>query len=308
MSFTTILSQMLVLLLMMVLGYFACRYKLLDEHVNASLSKVVLNVTLPAQIITSFAAEGMELAGGEVGRALGLSLLVYGVYIGLAWVLVRLLRVPEGDRGTYQYMVVFSNIGFMGFPVVIAIWGADKLVYAVLMNIVFNLLVFSYGIKLITSGRSDGQGFSWRKLINMPMVSAVLALLLFFAHLSLPGVVNSALYTLGDATTPMAMLILGCTIAEMPIRELFEEWRVYAVVAAKLLAMPLLIFLLLGPLTPKGDIMAQILVILSGMPVATNATMLSIEYGGNIKLVSQGIFFSTVFSVLTIPLLVFLLY
>lgn len=308
MSFTTILSQMLVLLLMMVLGYFACRYKLLDEHVNASLSKVVLNVTLPAQIITSFAAEGMELAGAEVGRALGLSVLVYGVYIVLAWGLVRLLKVPEADRGTYQYMVVFSNIGFMGFPVVIAIWGADKLVYAVLMNIVFNLLVFSYGIKLITSGRTDGQGFSWRKLINMPMVSAVLALLLFFAHLSLPGVVNSALYTLGDATTPMAMLILGCTIAEMPIRELFEEWRVYAVVAAKLLAMPLLIFLLLGPLTPKGDIMAQILVILSGMPVATNATMLSIEYGGNIKLVSQGIFFSTVFSVLTIPLLVFLLY
>ncbi len=308
MSFTTILGQMLVLLLMMVVGYFACRYKLLDEHVNASLSKVVLNVTLPAQIITSFAMEGMELANSEISRAFGLSALVYAVYIVLAWAFTRWLRVPLADRGTYQYMIVFSNIGFMGFPVVIAIWGADKLVYAVLMNIVFNLLVFSYGIKLITAGRTDGKGFSWRKLLNMPMVAAVLALLLFFAHVSLPAVVNAALITLGDATTPMAMLILGCTIAAMPLRELFEEWRIYVMVGVKLLAMPLLIFLLLRPLVPTTDVMGQILVILSGMPVATNATMLSIEYGGNIKLVSQGIFFSTVLSVLTIPVLVFLLY
>lgn len=298
------------LLLMMILGYLARRQNLLDEHVNASLSKVVLNVTLPAQIITSFAMEGAELTNGEVGAAFGLSCLIYLFYTALAVIYVRLMRLPRQDWGTYQYMIIFGNIGFMGFPVITAIFGAKALVYAVIMNIVFNLLVFSYGIKLITDGSETAGSFSWRKLINMPLISSALTLVLFFLHIKLPTVVNTALFTMGDATTPMAMLILGCTIAEMPLRELFDEWRVYIFTAVKLLAMPLLVFLLLQllPGFEANSLLGKVLVVLSSVPVATNATMLSIEYGGNNKLVAQGIFFSTIFSVLTIPLLVFILY
>ena len=310
MDFSTILGQMLMLLFMMILGYLARRQNLLDEHVNASLSKVVLNVTLPAQIITSFAMEGAELTNGEVGAAFGLSCLIYLFYTALAVIYVRLMRLPRQDWGTYQYMIIFGNIGFMGFPVITAIFGAKALVYAVIMNIVFNLLVFSYGIKLITDGSETAGSFSWRKLINMPLISSALTLVLFFLHIKLPTVVNTALFTMGDATTPMAMLILGCTIAEMPLRELFDEWRVYIFTAVKLLAMPLLVFLLLQllPGFEANSLLGKVLVVLSSVPVATNATMLSIEYGGNNKLVAQGIFFSTIFSVLTIPLLVFILY
>ena len=310
MDFSTILGQMLMLLLMMILGYLARRQNLLDEHVNASLSKVVLNVTLPTQIITSFAMEGAELTNGEVGAAFGLSCLIYLFYMALAVIYVRLMRLPRQDWGTYQYMIIFGNIGFMGFPVITAIFGAKALVYAVIMNIVFNLLVFSYGIKLITDGSETAGSFSWRKLINMPLISSALTLVLFFLHIKLPAVVNTALFTMGDATTPMAMLILGCTIAEMPLRELFDEWRVYIFTAVKLLAMPLLVFLLLHllPGFEANSLLGKVLVVLSSVPVATNATMLSIEYGGNNKLVAQGIFFSTIFSVLTIPLLVFILY
>lgn len=311
MDFSTILGQMLMLLLMMVLGYLARRKNLLDEHVNASLSKVVLNVTLPAQIITSFAMEGASLSNGEVGLAFALSCLLYLFYAALAVIYVRLCRLPRQDWGTYQYMLIFGNIGFMGFPVITAIFGAKALVYAVIMNIVFNLLVFSYGIKLITAGDPNSKGqFSWRKLINMPLISSALTLVLFFLHIRLPEVVNSALFTMGDATTPMAMLILGCTIAEMPLRELFDEWRVYVFTALKLLALPILVFcaLRLLPGFDANSLLAKVFVVLSAVPVATNATMLSIEYGGNNKLVAQGIFFSTIFSVLTIPLLVFILY
>ena len=310
MDFSTILGQMIMLLLMMILGYLARRKNLLDDHVNASLSKVVLNVTLPAQIITSFAMEGAELTNGEVGAAFGLSCLVYLFYAVLAIICVHLLRLPRADWGTYKYMIIFGNIGFMGFPVITAIFGAKALVYAVIMNIVFNLLVFSYGIKLITDGQENAGSFTWRKLINMPLISSALTLVLFFLHIKLPAVVNTALFTMGDATTPMAMLILGCTIAEMPLRELFDEWRVYVFTAIKLLLMPVLVFLLLHllPGFDAGSLLGKVLVVLSSVPVATNATMLSIEYGGNNKLVARGIFFSTIFSVLTIPLLVFILY
>lgn len=305
MNFMLVLQQMLTLLLMMFIGYVMERRHLLGDNANGILSKVVLNVTLPAQIITSFSMDGGVLDNAILFRTFLFSSAVYAVYFAVAWVMVRLLNLSPKQRGTYQYMLIFGNVGFMGFPVITAIFGADKLVFAVIFNIVFNLLVFSVGLQMIAGA---GQaGFDWRKLLNLPLLSSVLALALFFLHIPLPQVVNSALLTLGNATTPLAMLILGCTIAAMPLKELFEEWRVYLFVGVKLLVLPLLVFVLLKPLLPSDDVLGQILVVLSAMPVATNATMLSVEYGGDTKLVSQGIFFTTVLSVLTIPLLVMVL-
>lgn len=295
-----ILQQMVMLLLMMVIGYVMEKKQLLGNGSAAVMSKIVLNVTLPAQIITSFAIEGADISAGAVFGTLGLSVFAYALYFLLAFLFVRLLRIPKEQRGTYEYMLIFGNVGFMGFPLVTAIWGANMLVYAVLYNIVFNILVFSFGIQLIAGGGS----FDWRRLINIPLGSSVLALLLFFAHIELPGVINSSLNTLGGATTPLAMLILGATIAGMPLKELFEEKKVYVFVAAKLLLLPLLVWLVLFPLPTVADVVVPILVVLTGMPVATNATMLSVEYGGDVKLVSQGIFFTTILSVVTVPLLV----
>lgn len=305
MNFMLVLQQMLTLLLMMFIGYVMERRHLLGDNANGILSKVVLNVTLPAQIITSFSMDGGVLDNAILFRTFLFSSAVYAVYFAVAWVMVRLLNLSPKQRGTYQYMLIFGNVGFMGFPVITAIFGADKLVFAVIFNIVFNLLVFSVGLQMIAGAGQTG--FDWRKLLNLPLLSSVLALALFFLHIPLPQVVNSALLTLGNATTPLAMLILGCTIAAMPLKELFEEWRVYLFVGVKLLVLPLLVFVLLKPLLPSDDVLGQILVVLSAMPVATNATMLSVEYGGDTKLVSQGIFFTTVLSVLTIPLLVMIL-
>jgi predicted permease len=306
MDFFVILNQMLTLLLMMIIGYVMMRLKMLGDNVNAILSKVVLNVTLPAQIITSFSLDGTSISNAEVGRIFLFSCAAYVLYGVLAWTYVRLMRLPKQDWGTYQYMIIFGNVGFMGFPVITAIFGANRLVYAVILNIVFNLLVFSWGLNLITSGQGGGK-FDWRKFINPALIAAVLALALFFLHIQLPSVLNSALLSLGDATTPMAMLILGSTIAGMPLKELFDEWRIYIFVILKLLVIPLIVFFALRPFLAPEDVLGQVLVVLSAVPVATNATMLSIEYGGNIKLVSQGIFFTTVLSVITIPILVYFL-
>ena len=306
MGFITVFTQMLMLLLMMIIGYIMEKKRLLGDNSAAVMSKIVLNVTLPAQIITSFSIEGADISSAAVAKTLGLSCLVYALYFCLAFLFVRLLRIPPEQRGTYQYMIIFGNVGFMGFPLITAVFGAETLVYAVLFNIVFNLLVFSLGIQMIAGGASAGS-FDWRRLINLPLGSSVAALLLFFAHIELPAVINNALFTLGDATTPLAMLILGATIAAMPLRQLFEEKRVYAFVAVKLLLVPLLAWQMLALILPDGDIIGRILVVLSGMPVATNATMLSVEYGGDNKLVSQGIFFTTVLSVGSVPLLIALL-
>ncbi len=304
MDMGAVIVQMAALFVMMLVGYIARRVGALGEEAAKCLSAVVINITLPSQIITSFSLDGSSLSNAEIGRTFLFAVVLYVLLVLVGLVFVRMMPLPKEDVGTYQFMLVFGNVGFMGFPVISAIFGAGALVYAVIVNIIFNLLVYSYGIRLLTKG----QGFELKRLLNPPLVAAVLALLLYFCGLGLPEAVSSALITLGDATTPLAMLILGCTIGGMALRELFEEWRIYIFVAVCLLVEPLIIRLVLGAFLADSDIMGQVIVALAAMPVATNATMLTIQYGGNIKLVSQGIFFTTVLSLATTPLLMWLLF
>ena len=141
----------------------------------------------------------------------------------------------------------------------------------------------------------------------MPLISAVLAIFIFFLNIPLPNVLVSSLNSLGNVTTPVAMIILGSTIASMPLKELINDWRIYIFTFVKLMVLPFAIWGILHQTTSVNSLISSVMIILSGTPVATNATMLSIQYGGDKKLVSKGILFTTVLSVITIPILTILL-
>ena len=111
---------------------------------------------------------------------------------------------------------------------------------------------------------------------------------------------------MGNITTPVAMLILGATVATMPIKELFDEWRIYLFIIVKLAIMPLIAIALMQ-FVDVSELIRGTVIVLSATPVATNATMLAIEYGGDTKLTSKGIFFTTILCMVSIPLLTLIL-
>lgn len=299
-DFSYIIEQMLSLFLMMAVGYVMYRVHILDDAANVRFTKLVLNISLPAQIISSFLKSSGIISKPDVFHMLLLSLAIYFVYALIGFIFVHALRVSKEKRGTYIFMMMFGNVGFMGFPVINAILGSEYLIYAVIFNIPFYLLVFSIGIRMISGGTEK---FNPRLLINLPLMSAVLSVILFFLDFKMPALVMNTLDTLGNVTTPVAMILLGATIASMPFRELFDSWRIYAYTAVKLVLLPAVIFFLMHSLTAISASVIAVFVILSGTPAATNSTMISIEYGGDQKLAAKGIFFTTLLSMVTIPLL-----
>ncbi len=305
MDFWMVASRMMSLFLIMVIGYIMRRAGVIDEAANVRYTKLVLNITVPAQIITSFISSRGIVPVSEVFSGFGLSIAVFAVYFVLAGAFVALLRVPKGQKGTYAFMALFSNVGFMGYPVITAIFGDGAMIYAVIMNVIFNIIVYSAGIALI-SGGSGGFHFHPRLLLNIPLIASVLSFVLYFAGVSFPETVMTSLGYLGNVTTPVAMLVLGSTIAGMPVKELFDNWRIYVFTAFRLLVIPLVIYALLSRVPVGVSMMKGTLIILSAMPVATNTTMLAIEYHGDVRLASKGIFFTTVLSVVTIPFMAML--
>lgn len=301
MSFLIIAAQMLSLFLIMAVGYVAYKVHMLDEQASVYLTKVVLNISIPAQILSSFLENRGQVPTGTVLEVFGLSILSFAVYFGIGIVFLLLARVPREQRGVYMFMTVFGNVGFMGYPVITAVFGQEALIYAVIFNVMFNMAVYSFGIMLI--GGNQAGGFNPKLLLNVPMVVAVLAIVLFFTTIQLPSFLMSSLDYMANLTTPLAMLILGATIARIPLRELFDDGRVFVFTAVRLIGVPIVIMGVMHLLGIRQPLVAGTMVILAGTPVATNTTMLAIEYGGDIHLASKGIFFSTILSVLTIPVI-----
>ena len=201
-------------------------------------------------------------------------------------------------------MAMFSNVCFMGYPVIQAVLGQDAMIYAVIINSVFNIIVYSVGIVLVSGGSGS---FDPRVLLNVPMFSSALALALFFTKIQLPYFMENAFGYMANLVTPMAMLILGSSMARIPVRELFDDWRIYVFTAERLGVIPIIVLGIMRFLHIQDPLMSGTLVILAAMPVATNTTMLAIQYDGDIRLASKGVFFTTLVSVISIPLIAMLL-
>lgn len=300
MNFGTTVMQIFSLFLIMVIGYVLRKKNIFDDAANVRFTRLIIYVSLPAQIIKAFISNQGIVSNREVILMFGISLLIYLLYAIIGVLFIFVFRVPADRRGPYLFMMMFGNVGFMGFPLTEALLGEEALIYAVIFNVIFNLLVYSVGILMIGKKEEEFR-FPIKKLLNMPLISAVLSIILYFGKIRLPEVVVQSLDFMGNITTPVAMLILGSTIAGMPWKELFDEWRIYVFTAFKLLIIPVLVIGFLNLIPNINPLIRGSLILLSATPVATNATMLAIEYDGNRTLASKGVFFTTLLCMLTIP-------
>ena len=302
MTFGTTVMQIVSLFLIMIVGYILRKCNVFDDASNARFTRLIIYVSLPAQIVKAFATNQGIVSNKEVLSMFGISALAYLLYAIIGFAFNIIFRVPKNKKGTYLFMMMFGNVGFMGFPLTEALLGEEALIYAVIFNVIFNLLVYSFGIFMI-SKKDDDFRFSYKKLLNMPLTSAVISIILYFCKIQIPDVLIKSLDYMGNMTTPVAMTILGSTIAGMPWKELFDEWRIYIFTAFKLLVIPAVVIMLLKIAPEVNPMIYGSLILLSATPVATNTTMLAIEYGGDKALSSKGIFFTTLLCMLTIPLI-----
>ncbi len=303
MNMSAIITQLAVLFIVIAVGYAANKWRVLSGDSNKLLSRLVINITLPCTILSSVLSGEITATGRDAAIFMLLTAAAFVIFFLLAAPLPNLLRVPAGDRGLFRFMAMFGNVGFMGFPVIQSIFGTGSLFYVTIFNIVFSVVCFSIGILMI-SGK--GNKISLMTFVNPTMIVSILAVILFYLKLTVPAFISDSIKLIGQLTTPSVMLLIGSTLAMFPIKEVFTNLRIYPLIVVKLLIMPIITWLVMR-LFVSDPLMLGVFMVLSGMPTATNAAMLSMEYGGNEKLASTGVFLTTLFSLGTLPLLIYLL-
>ncbi len=306
MEMTAVVDQMIVMFLLLLVGLLCARIGLIDAAFNKKLSLLVLNVAQVASILAAAMNVGGGVAARELLGVLGISLLVLLFLYALSFLYPLCLRAKKQERGIWQFLATFGNFGFMGFPVVSALLGAQALFYNSLFLIPMFLLSYSLGIALITGGGKGGFRLK-TALLCPPLLAGVLAAVIVLTGVRFPAAVVTAANTLGGMTTPGAMLVVGASLGMMSLREVLGDWRMYVFALVRLIAGPVLVWLLLRQFV-RDVLVLRVMVLMAAMPSATNATMLSLQFGGNEKVASRGVFLSTLFSFATVPLLVWLLF
>ena len=298
---------MITLFVIVVVGYAAGKLGYMGGDVDRKLSSLVINWTCPALILSS------SMTGDLPDRQyilplLGISVLTYVVLTALAWGFSRLLTKRIEHRGILSFAMVFGNVGFMGYPVVASIFGHQAVFYAAVLNVVNTFAVFTIGTMMITGGEgSDRERFNKKVLYSTPMLSAYLSMLIVALGIDyIPGYVSQPLTMIGNITVPAALLIIGSSMSQLPLRALLGTPIVYATTLLRLAVLPLGVHFLCRALG-FDPFVTNINTVVIAMPVATYGTILCLKYGRDTTLIAELTFITTLLSMMTIPLLVLLM-
>lgn len=294
---------MAVLFLLMAAGFIIGKAKLLTVEGNKLFSKFIIYVALPCTILSSVVENEADITAFDTVYFLLMTLLTFAIAFAIALPVVYLLGKKKTDRGLLSFMSVFSNCGFMGFPITIAVLGVSSAFYVALFNIPFTILLFSVGIVMISGKREK---FDLKRFINPTLVAAFIAIPIALADISFPYVIRETLKITGATTAPIAMIVVGSALAYVPLKSVFSDWRILPVTFLKLIAVPFITWLILRQII-TNELMLGVLVVISAMPTGAMSPMLAIEYGGNEHLASIGIFLTTLLCGVTVPMLVYFL-
>ena len=372
------LQQMIVMFLMMAVGYLCYRRQILTEEVSRKVSAIVVNVANPCMILSS-ALTDQQMQGKELVQTLAIVVMMYVFLLVMAQLLPRILCIQKESRGAYAAMTVFANIGFMGFPVLAAMYSNGALLYGAVFQIPFNILIYTYGVAVLTrkqgacaksevdvkaepdvksevdvkaesdvksevdvkaesdvkaepngktGERQDAQGITAavngkseniengseqqgklqgtveivKKIFNIGVIACIAAMLLYFLQTPVPSFLQAFITNLGNLTAPLSMMIIGASLAQMPLKELFLDKKLLLFSLVKLLLLPA-VWMIMVNRVAEQEILRGVCLVMMATPAGSMTAMLAQQYGGDCETASRGVALTTVLSVITMPLL-----
>lgn len=309
---TVLVNQLIQLFLMICLGYLIYKIGILNDNVNKHLNSLVINVTMPSMIVSSVLSMTEHPEASTITSLFIVSIVFYLLMPVLSIIIVKMMlktiRINKTRQGAYMFMLIFSNIGFMGIPILQTACGENgntAVFFAAVFNIFFNLGVFTYGVIMIDYGSDVSTKFKLKDLFSPGILCSVIAIIVYAFNLHFPSTVENVVGTIGDLTSPLAMILIGSTLASIKLIEVFDEWRIYVFSIIKQFLLPILLYPVFRFFI-SDDLLFNVIFIEFLMPIASVALMLATEHNLDYKFVSKVIFISTLMSLFTIPLVLYI--
>lgn len=281
-------------------GFVLKRTGVINDELQKGLSNLLVNGILPFNILEASVCEYSAELAVNVGYSAVIAGAYYVLTIIFSHLLVKGFKLDSDSKRIIITMVTFANVGFIGFSLTGELFGEEGTLYCVIYNLCYNIIMYVYGINLI----SGETGFDIKAVLKKPVtIACIVALIMFFSPITIPETVLSPISSIGSMVFPISMIIIGCEINEMDLSMLIKSRYVYIVSALRLLVLPIIMTFILHFLGLRG-ILPRTMVILTALPCGSMNIIFAEAYDCAPKLAAVTVVQSMLLLIPTLPIII----
>lgn len=316
MSITKLLSSMSVIFLMVLIGFVIKKKRMISEEALTGISALVVNVTNPCLVLNAAIQYEGRLGVQEFVYAFAWCVLVFALLIAASYIIPPLLGIRKDQRYAYKMLMVYGNTGYIGLPVCKALFGDASVVYVTLFNVVFGLLVYTYGIAILKRAKRQqdlaagltpteekaGIGATLRKICNVGTLSGILSIVIYLTNPHVPTAIADTVTYVSQPTIFMSMVVLGSSVASAPIAEYVRgSGKMALFFVVRMILFPICMVMIMHQFITDAILLGTLAVLMS-LPGGNLPLIMCKEMGLDEAELSKGIILSTVVCIVTIPI------
>ena len=300
-SFLRMLNAQMILLVYLAVGMYCMKVGLIDRDSKEKLVDIILRITLPCMIFNSF----NKPLTPEVMKQTALILVVAVSISILSFFMGKVIynKYPQKKKSILQYCTLVNNSGFLGMPMVSAVYGSEGLFAASIFIIPNRIFMWTAGLAMFTT--ADFRTKCKNILLNPCIVTVFLGIARRITGFPVPEFLDTAIANTGAVTTPLSMMVIGTMLIGVPWKKLLEP-SIFRLAFVRLIALPLVALYILN-LIDAQPLLAGVSLILTGMPAGSTSALLAAKYGADEDYASRCIVTTTIMSLATIPVLMLFL-
>lgn len=298
MSSLVVLKQMMMIFILIMTGFIMHKKNLISEAASKDMSAMVVNLCSPALVIFSMFSDNTAISRKSAGLSMVVGILYFLMLILLGKVLGKILKVSEDEKDSYTMMSTFGNLGFIGIPVALAIIGPASMVYVVIFNFLYNVIMYTYGVALLRKGGAAKKSLL-RNLCTPGVFSCIIAFLIYWFQIEVPVNMQSLIGYFANACTLLSMMVVGMSLVHMKVKDVMTNKKLLLFTAIRFVIVPAAMAILLKPVLTDYVMRASVILMLA-LPAGNLPVMMSKQYGRDAEVIAEEIVLSTLLSVFTI--------
>jgi malate permease and related proteins len=299
---SAILNSIISLFLIMLAGIYGSKRGIITRDITKGLTDILLHIALPCMVVTSFAFSYDSAIKLNVFKAFYYSLAAYIIIVFVSYILM--IPVKNERKTILHFANVFTNTGYIGFPVLNAVYGPEAVIYGSVFNMFFVIFLWTYGI-MIFKGSIEKKTLGKEvlmALINPSVIAVYIGVTMMIFNIKLPTALMSSLTSIGSITGPLSMIIVGAMCTNIKLNEHLRDWTIYYGIASKTIIIPAILYCV-SLLIKDGSIVLNSVVIIASMPAAAMTSIFAESFNVKKDYATIIVVTTTLLSIITLPLL-----
>ena len=302
MDTSVIIDSVVSLFIMILIGFYGSKRKIITSEINKGLTDILIKIALPFMILTSFIFTYDNNIKSNLIKTFYYSLIVYIIMTIVSYLL--LWPIKNDKKTILHFGNVFTNTGYVGFPILYSIYGAEGVIYGSIFNMFFVIFLWTYGLALFKGNfnKTELKLEIKKVLLNPSIIAVFIGIMVMIFNIELPNALLSSMKSIGNITGPLSMIIIGAILSKVKLKDHLKDWTIHYGIAVNLIIIPAIIYLI-SPFLGESSKAINTVIVMTAMPASAMTSILAESFDKEKEYAAILVSITTLLSLITVPIL-----